>query len=555
MRGKVRKNIFTFGDLAGSERLGKSKSTGAQLKEAQNINKSISALGNCVQALAFSSNKRDKGGITASHIPFRDSKLTRLLADALSGNTKTYFISSVGPAMHSYTETLSTLSFSSRAASVKKIVVKERASKEAFTDLSREMFDWQWPAVYRKVIDPAPPANVIDDTDWTYDAMEDELGMSHSLPSTKLSVNEFLCKPEPACSSRDNMITSPFTEVDQKQRITDQDITIYESFDSGDKQQPVTPEHHGGNNLLFELASGVKDFGSVYRHNSPRDYHDEDKESQMEAGGVSEDFLDHNMYLSYPPPNDEKSVPMTVRRAPPIPKVQDDDDEDELIQYESERPVLKSAMKSADHSKLSVESSIIDELDNLSGEIKSLRENLAEIESSRLQSSLGSRKGDPEMKEICFDDLASSTDDLFPGQELSGGDDGNNDIEESGHIRYDDDDVLFTIDGEGGSPMQTLEKSIISCTNENDGDGFVPREHTLLQDFSIQDLDDELNKIKEENGFNIPHISTPLDKKKEIRFDLRSTPVSNFIYLSQPCEHDNNINNCCRATMHRRLLM
>ena len=60
--GKVRKNVFSFGDLAGSERLGKSGSSGIQLKEAQNINKSISALGNCVQALAFASNKREKGG-------------------------------------------------------------------------------------------------------------------------------------------------------------------------------------------------------------------------------------------------------------------------------------------------------------------------------------------------------------------------------------------------------------------------------------------------------------------------------------------------------------
>lgn len=61
-KGKVRKNVFTFGDLAGSERLSKSGSSGARLKECQNINKSISALGNCVQALAFASNKREKGG-------------------------------------------------------------------------------------------------------------------------------------------------------------------------------------------------------------------------------------------------------------------------------------------------------------------------------------------------------------------------------------------------------------------------------------------------------------------------------------------------------------
>ena len=75
-------------DLAGSERVAKSRSKGQRLQEARKINKSIAALGNCISALAeaHSSNKVSK---LKRHIPFRNSQLTRLLTDSLGGNTRT----------------------------------------------------------------------------------------------------------------------------------------------------------------------------------------------------------------------------------------------------------------------------------------------------------------------------------------------------------------------------------------------------------------------------------------------------------------------------------
>ena len=72
-------------DLAGSERVGKSGAEGQQLLEAQHINKSLSALGDCISALAR----------RAPHVPFRNSKLTQLLADALGGDGKTLMIAQV----------------------------------------------------------------------------------------------------------------------------------------------------------------------------------------------------------------------------------------------------------------------------------------------------------------------------------------------------------------------------------------------------------------------------------------------------------------------------
>jgi len=74
---------MTIVDLAGSERVSKSGSEGIRLAEAKTINKAISALGNCIVALSKS---RKNNQI---HIPYRDSKLTRILTESLSGNSKT----------------------------------------------------------------------------------------------------------------------------------------------------------------------------------------------------------------------------------------------------------------------------------------------------------------------------------------------------------------------------------------------------------------------------------------------------------------------------------
>lgn len=97
-------------DLAGSERQSKTQATGDRLKEAKNINLSLSALGNVIAALA--SGKK-------GHIPYRDSKQTRLLQDSLGGNTKTLMIAALSPADYNYDETLGTLKYANRAKQIK----------------------------------------------------------------------------------------------------------------------------------------------------------------------------------------------------------------------------------------------------------------------------------------------------------------------------------------------------------------------------------------------------------------------------------------------------
>lgn len=97
-------------DLAGSERQAKTGATGDRMKEATKINLSLSALGNVISALVDGKSQ---------HIPYRDSKLTRLLQDSLGGNAKTVMIANCGPADYNYNETLSTLRYANRAKNIK----------------------------------------------------------------------------------------------------------------------------------------------------------------------------------------------------------------------------------------------------------------------------------------------------------------------------------------------------------------------------------------------------------------------------------------------------
>ena len=99
-------------DLAGSERIRITGATGKQLEESKKINKSLSALGNVINALTDINNKK-------KHIPYRDSKLTRLLENSLGGNCKTTMIATISPAQCSFNESLSTLNFAKRAKNIK----------------------------------------------------------------------------------------------------------------------------------------------------------------------------------------------------------------------------------------------------------------------------------------------------------------------------------------------------------------------------------------------------------------------------------------------------
>uniref|UniRef100_A0A8C0XUV8 Kinesin-like protein KIF21A n=1 Tax=Castor canadensis TaxID=51338 RepID=A0A8C0XUV8_CASCN len=116
---------FHFVDLAGSERLKRTGATGERAKEGISINCGLLALGNVISALGDKSKK-------ATHVPYRDSKLTRLLQDSLGGNSQTIMIACVSPSDRDFMETLNTLKYANRARNIKnKVMVnQDRASQQ-----------------------------------------------------------------------------------------------------------------------------------------------------------------------------------------------------------------------------------------------------------------------------------------------------------------------------------------------------------------------------------------------------------------------------------------
>jgi kinesin family protein 18/19 len=140
-------------DLAGSERASATQNRGIRLIEGANINRSLLTLGNCINALCEASEKGTK-----PHIPYRDSKLTRLLKvklnkfnikDSLGGNSRTVMIANVSPSVTTFEDTYNTLKYANRAKNIKTQVSRNVLSvqyhisnyKDIITNLKNEIVD------------------------------------------------------------------------------------------------------------------------------------------------------------------------------------------------------------------------------------------------------------------------------------------------------------------------------------------------------------------------------------------------------------------------------
>ncbi|XP_078104272.1 kinesin-like protein KIF21B isoform X4 [Sander vitreus] len=124
---------FHFVDLAGSERLKRTGATGERAREGISINCGLLALGNVISALG---DQAKKGG----HVPYRDSKLTRLLQDSLGGNSHTLMIACISPSDRDFMETLNTLKYANRARNIKnKVVVNQDKTSQQISALRAEI--------------------------------------------------------------------------------------------------------------------------------------------------------------------------------------------------------------------------------------------------------------------------------------------------------------------------------------------------------------------------------------------------------------------------------
>lgn len=128
---------FHFVDLAGSERLKKTGATGTTMKEGISINKGLLSLGNVISALTDDNNR-------VFHVPYRDSKLTRILQDSLGGNSRTTMIWCISPAEYNYEESLNALKYAARARNIKnKPIVNRDPNSALIAQLRQNVYELQ----------------------------------------------------------------------------------------------------------------------------------------------------------------------------------------------------------------------------------------------------------------------------------------------------------------------------------------------------------------------------------------------------------------------------
>ncbi|KAL3844692.1 hypothetical protein ACJIZ3_002095 [Penstemon smallii] len=132
---QVIKGKLALVDLAGSERASETNSGGQKLRDGANINRSLLALANCINALG----KQQKKGL--AYVPYRNSKLTRILKDGLSGNSQTIMIATISPADNQYHHTVNTLKYADRAKEIRTHIQKNIGTINAHISDYQKMID------------------------------------------------------------------------------------------------------------------------------------------------------------------------------------------------------------------------------------------------------------------------------------------------------------------------------------------------------------------------------------------------------------------------------
>uniref|UniRef100_A0A8C6NES9 Kinesin-like protein n=1 Tax=Melopsittacus undulatus TaxID=13146 RepID=A0A8C6NES9_MELUD len=203
-------------DLAGSEKVSKTGAEGAVLDEAKNINKSLSALGNVISALAEG---------TKTHVPYRDSKMTRILQDSLGGNCRTTIVICCSPSVFNEAETKSTLMFGQRAKTIKNTV-----------SVNLELTAEEWKKKYEKEKDKNKSLkNVIQHLELELNRWRNgEAVPEDEQISAKDQKNLEPCDNTPIIDNITPVVASISTE--EKQKYDDEIASLYRQLDDKDDE-------------------------------------------------------------------------------------------------------------------------------------------------------------------------------------------------------------------------------------------------------------------------------------------------------------------------------
>nr|XP_008001053.1 kinesin-like protein KIF21A isoform X14 [Chlorocebus sabaeus] len=283
---------FHFVDLAGSERLKRTGATGERAKEGISINCGLLALGNVISALGDKSKR-------ATHVPYRDSKLTRLLQDSLGGNSQTIMIACVSPSDRDFMETLNTLKYANRARNIKnKVMVnQDRASQQInalrseITRLQMELMEYK---TGKRIIDEEGVESINDmfhenamlqtennNLRVRIKAMQETVDALRSRITQLVSdqANHVLARAGEGNEEISNMIHSYIKEIE--------DLSVAGKEDNTDTDQEKKEEKGASERENNELE--VEESQEMSDHEDEEEEEEEEEEDDIEGGESSDE--------------------------------------------------------------------------------------------------------------------------------------------------------------------------------------------------------------------------------------------------------------------------
>lgn len=212
-------------DLAGSERQSKSGASGQRLKEASQINLSLSTLGNVISALVDGK---------STHVPYRNSKLTRLLQDSLGGNAKTVMCTNIGPADYNYDETISALRYANRAKNIRnKARINEDPKDALLRQFQKEIEE------LRKQLEEGKEESPADDSSEETSAGEDGNGDKKAKRKHTKAISEGKIKEIQAQILADKKLLSEKKDMAEEERNR-----LAQELDGREQQLAKAREEH-----------------------------------------------------------------------------------------------------------------------------------------------------------------------------------------------------------------------------------------------------------------------------------------------------------------------